>query len=89
MPIIANKTTISSNSNPRLPIAGAAITIVSKIICNFFARLIILKTRRTRKILTIVAYVAISSLILNTSRRTAVIEPMTTMKSKIFQLLAK
>ena len=87
--MIANKMTNKSSSSPRLPIAGAAIKIVSNIICNFFARLIILNTRKTLSILTIVAYVAISSLILSRSSSTATKEPITTVKSKIFQPFLK
>ena len=86
---MANRMMSRSKRIPREPIAGAAMTRVSKIICNFFARFINLNTTKTLRIRIVVAYVAISSLMWVMSRITAIVEKMTTVKSKTFQLSLK
>ena len=64
IPMIAKRNYIIISSNPSDIKAGSAATIVSKIICSFYARLMILSTRSTLKILTMVAYVARSESVL-------------------------
>jgi len=74
---------------PREPIAGNAATMVSKIICSFLALFTILRTLSTRKILTMVAYIAISLSVMNVEMRRAAMEPTTTTKSKMFHVSRK
>jgi hypothetical protein len=84
--MMLNKNRNSSNSAPRLMKDGRESRIVSNIICRGFNLLIVLSTRRIRKILIKVAWVSISALAAGMIPY-RIVNPVkiTTEKSNIFQ----